>query len=187
MNPMEIMADAEKCTLPEFGLNFQSFKEEAFRLECLPIYRVNSETTAIQQFERGEPKPVPFNQDWIDILESAKSRGATISRIRLLPRPITSYVKFEYSWGYLPQQNLGEEVRAIDLHRIDVLASATLVIDHWIFDRSNAFLMVYDFMGQFMGVLKAGTATTQLLVKQASHFRTVSQPLSEFELYFSQQ
>jgi hypothetical protein len=157
MSPMEIVGSAEVSALSDFGACFETFRVEAFRFECLPEYFVDEEADAFRAYVAGQDRPANLNIEWINLLQAAKTRGAQVKRVRLLPRPKTEYVKFEYYWGYKPQREFGEEIRLVEPTILKEINNLPLAMDYWLFDRNVGFLMIYDLAGRFLGVLALPT------------------------------
>jgi hypothetical protein len=183
MTPIEIMSRCTPVPLPHFGEYFSNFKQSAFRLECLPQYRVESERDAVDNFKAGKARPADFNSDWVQILTDARSRKAKIGRVRLLPQRPTDYIHFEYEWGYRQHADLGEEIRVIDPRNLGQLSGFSLMLDYWLFDSSSGFLMIYDYTGQFMGVMKSDAAVSELLHTQSRQLLAASSDLSFLSEY----
>jgi len=164
---MDVWAAAEKIPLPQFGSRFNNF-EVAFRLECLPEYRVTGEADAIKRFrENPANRPPDFNDDWISTLKAAQRRAAVVRRVRVLPEVPNEYLRFEFEWGYRTNAAFGEDIRYLEQKEL-IRSTLPCAIDYWLFDARDAFLMVYDSIGQFLGVVKADLAATNLLSKAAS-------------------
>src|SRR3954465_15513172 len=82
----------------DFNHLFRYFRHEAFRLEVQPVYAVDVEREAFDDFLRGEPRP-PDQYDyyvpWLDQIRSATRAGRHITRVRVLEEPPTAYQAFE--------------------------------------------------------------------------------------------
>lgn len=162
-SPIELFQSFKPAPLPEFGSCFTAFASTAFRLEMLPVYRVEGERVAFAAFTQGHANPEPqFNDDWNRILEAARSANKSISRLRMFssdePSHRTSYEKFEAAWAYPRNQELGEKIRFVGPQFIDELSrQLPLVMDFWLFDQREGFFMHYDASGQFMGVTRIPT------------------------------
>jgi hypothetical protein len=186
MNPMDAFATAEKLSIGEFGENFGAFRTRAFRLECLPIYHVESEAPALEAFRAGAKKPpADFNADWIKILKDAAQRGAYVQRVRLLPSIPTEYVRFECEWGYKRQIPLGERVLFLTPEHSGELEKWPIGMDYWLFDDRSAYFMVYDFFGRFMGVLKPNKEWTARLAGQANELIAAAHDITCLESYLT--
>lgn len=178
MNPIEVFGRATKASLSDFGQCFLTFSNTAFRFECLPEYRVSSEVPAIDRYRSGRSRPEDFNSDWSEILVSAKKRDAVIERVRLLPVPMTEYFKFEYAWGYKYNSALGEKIGIINPSETDITSKLGIFLDFWLFDSKKVFLMSYDYIGRFLGVLECHSSDVAKFAEIAGELRLLAKPLS---------
>ena len=184
MDPMDAFASSQKLSLEEFGQHFETFRSRAFRFECLPIYRVASEKGAFINFSRGEKNPPSdFNENWIEILKKVSSRRAEIQRVRLLTSTPTEYIRFECEWGYKRQTKYGEKILFLEENTFKKINNFSITIDYWLFDEDIAYYMIYDFVGQFMGVLKANNLWTTKLREQATRLVTFAKDISFLDAY----
>jgi hypothetical protein len=130
----------------ELGQLFESFTVSAFRLECLPEYRVPQDVEWLRLFREGKPRPSERdNRPWLQTVRDAKSRGARMQRVRMVESPLTEYQCFQFSWGYPENEGAGEEISILD-HRPDGL----LDVDFWLFDDVTAVVLEYDDKGRFL-------------------------------------
>ena len=128
--------------MPSLGEAFESFQQEAMRLEGLPIYRVDEETDAWAAFTAGRKPDMSFHEGWLDHVRQVVASDRRHLRIRLLSDPPTDYERFELEHPYPLNVAAGEEVRT--------LTGATELTDCWIFDRRLVYRMVYDEAGKFL-------------------------------------
>jgi hypothetical protein len=140
-------------TTVDLGQLFESFTVSAFRLECLPHYRVPQDVEWLQAFREGKPRPPERDaRPWLQTVRDAKSRGARMQRVRMVETPLTAYQRFQFSWGYQENEGAGEEISILD-HRPDGL----LVVDFWLFDNTTAVVLEYDDAGRFLRPVVAET------------------------------
>ena len=90
---------------------FKKFKREAFRLELLDFYDVKEERKSFENFKRGKIK---IGKIYLKELKILKKQNKNIIRIHIVPKKLTSYLKFEIVTGYLPQEKYGVKVFLIN-------------------------------------------------------------------------
>ena len=135
--------------LDEFAKLFATFQRTAYRLELLPQYLVGQEAEDLGRFVAGAPLPLDPNSAWCEQVRAATTAGKRHERVRLLPRPITPYVRFEIEWGYVYSAVAGEEISVLDATAVPEGTGSDRV-DFWLFDDSIAVSMMYDGDGRFL-------------------------------------
>lgn len=132
-------------TLPDLLAGFQ---RSAWRLEARDTYMIAREAPQLAAFERDGTPPPPATA-WYDTIGSARERGATIGRIRLVGHPITPYTWFEFA-AYPGNLAAGEDIRVVDRAWLD--ESWDDAPDVWVFDGVTAAVMNYTENGEWLGV-----------------------------------
>lgn len=69
------------------GELFDSFEQEAFRLETLSDYSRSGNAAAYQDFLAGKQQPNDYNTAWVNELRSHTSTGKRVYRVHVLSRP----------------------------------------------------------------------------------------------------
>ena len=164
--------------IQEFASLFQTFKTSAFRLEALPQYLVDEERSEFAAFQSGRPLPKERNAEWASLIRDAVSAGKSMSRVHLLPRTLTPYLRFEIEWAYAYSHEAGEDVRLL----LDEKATDTdrQLQDFWLFDDRIAIFMNYDDSGRFLGVTKADDRDLSRLLSVRETLLSRSIGLTEF-------
>ena len=140
-------------TAPDLGKLFETFTRSAFRLECLPEYRVPQDTEWLKRFRAGEPRPQERDsRPWLQTVRNAKARGARMQRVRMVSSPLTEYQRFQFSWGYRENEGAGEETFILDDEPPGLLR-----VDFWLFDDALAVVLEYDDEGHFLRPVVAET------------------------------
>lgn len=138
--------------MSEFANLFKNYKEEAFRLETLSLYKVKDECEDFELFLKTNK--IRQNSSLIEYMSDAKKmieNGRRHIRARIIPNPITNYFIFETKVGYLPQSKIGFEFAFIE--EKELLKNKMSLIDlgdFWLFDKSILVLMNYDNDGTFI-------------------------------------
>lgn len=151
----ELFSSAQMVDTRTFSGEFATFVRSARRVELLPAYFAPDEQESFKQYLRGEPVDSEFNSAWHDILKKARTRGARVERLRAIPDSPTPYLCFEILHGYKHNATHGEQVSFVSHEALIRDAGIGALIDYWVFDDQRLYIMIYDFRGQFIGVLRA--------------------------------
>lgn len=150
MRPPEWAIGAGKrLDLGEFGSHFmdlwRSTSTRFVKLECWQTYQEPSarslvafnngdlaETRRLLQEEAEPDRP---------LYDDVQEKGIDFARIRLVQRPLTLYLKFEFM-SYQIRQGMGETIRLVELAN-DIKLPDENYFDFLLFDRSAA--LVHDY------------------------------------------
>jgi hypothetical protein len=128
-----------------------NYKQEAFRLETLPIYDVSEERESFDTFL--QTGAVVLDDDLADYIHEHAQHirfGKQHIRARVVPDPITDYFIYETKVWYIPQHDVGFKHYFLDF---DVYKQKfTSVRDFWLFDDETVVYMNYDATGKFLWV-----------------------------------
>ncbi|MFG2179529.1 DUF6879 family protein [Streptomyces abikoensis] len=121
---------------------FLDFEREAWRLETLPQYLMPQEAQELQAFRSGaRVDPARVSNQYTDRLRRQVVEGRAQGRVHIVTRPLSEYLRFEFSRYYAPHALAGEEIRILDVTgRRNPLEG---VQDFWMFDHSEVVLMHY--------------------------------------------
>jgi hypothetical protein len=141
-----------RLTPKDFDDAFRYFRRDAFRLECQPVYTVDVEAQALDDYLRGEPRPATdygYYASWLTKVRETTRAGRRLSRVRVLETPPTRYQQFEL---HMAQYNLaaGETLRTVD-RPAAVAAGLPVSDDWWLFDRQAVALMRFAEDGAPLG------------------------------------
>ncbi|WP_371654386.1 MULTISPECIES: DUF6879 family protein [unclassified Streptomyces] len=127
----------------EWRAMFRDFRTEAWRLETLPQYLMPQEEAEIQAFRDGKRiDPQSYRSSYTERIKKQRAEGRMNRRVRILTRPLSEYLRFEFSRYYEPHVLAGEDIRILDVtDRENPLVD---VQDFWLFDRSTVVLMNYE-------------------------------------------
>ncbi|GAA2912117.1 hypothetical protein GCM10020221_04740 [Streptomyces thioluteus] len=121
---------------------FEDFEREAWRLETLQQYLMPQEAQEWQAFRDGvRIDPVTVSNEYTDRLRQQVAEGRTQGRVHIVTRPLSEYLRFEFSQYYAPHVLAGEEIRILDV--TDRPNPLDGIQDFWMFDRSEVVLMNY--------------------------------------------
>lgn len=122
---------------------FRGVQSEAWRLETLPQYLVPQEAEEIDAFRSGKRiDPHAYSSAYTEDLKRSVGEGKRKGRVRIVTRPLSEYLRFEFSRYYAPHSLAGEEIRILDVtDRENPLPD---VRDFWMFDRLAIVLMNYE-------------------------------------------
>ena len=120
---------------------FKDFRKSAFRLEVHPVYTMPGEADELRRFLGGEKPPEGYHYGWLDTVAAARAAGKTVSRVRVVRRPLSDYIRYEFEWGFAYNVPAGEDIRVLDLtHRPD---PGLPDHDFWLFDEAVVVRMLY--------------------------------------------
>ncbi|MHC0433136.1 DUF6879 family protein [Streptomyces sp. O3] len=134
----------------DFGNLFSEFQREAFRLETLDDYSKSGGVEAYQAFLTGKPQPEEYKSaGWVRTVQDATQTGRHMYRVHILSRPLSDYLRFELGWGYVRNQEAGEEFFILDTTEQPNPLEG--VPDFWMFDERTVVTMRYSDDGEFLG------------------------------------
>ncbi|MGW9070249.1 DUF6879 family protein [Streptomyces yangpuensis] len=121
---------------------FRYFRQEAWRLETLPQYLMPQEAEEFAAFTAGARiAPESVSNEYTDRLARHVDEGRTQGRVHIVTRPLSDYLRFEFSQYYAPHALAGEDIRILDVtNRENPLRG---IQDFWLFDRAEVVLMNY--------------------------------------------
>jgi hypothetical protein len=134
----------------EWRAMFREIRSEAWRLETLPQYLVPQESDELEAFRAGSRiDPHTYSSPYTEGLERQRGEGKRKGRVHVVSRPLSEYLRFEFSRYYAPHVLAGEDIRILDVTgRENPLQG---VQDFWFFDRSMVVLMHYEADGRQIG------------------------------------
>ena len=120
---------------------FRDFRSSAFRLELHPIYTMPGEADELQRFMAGQKPPPGYHYGWLDTVATASAAGKTMRRARVVRRPLTDYIRYEFEWGFVYNVEAGEDIRVLDLTGKE----GPDLPDHdfWLFDQATVVKLLY--------------------------------------------
>ncbi|MGO4418683.1 DUF6879 family protein [Streptomyces sp. MCAF7] len=126
---------------------FEGFQREAWRLETLPQYLMPQEAEEFAAFKAGHRvAPHTVSNEYTDRLRRQVAEGRTQGRVHIVTRPLSDYLRFEFSQYYAPHALAGEQIRILDVTDRDNPLEG--VQDYWMFDRTEVVLMNYHSDGR---------------------------------------
>ncbi|QDL71045.1 DUF6879 family protein [Streptomyces malaysiensis] len=126
----------------EWAARFEGFQREAWRLETLPQYLMPQEEEEFAAFKAGARiDPHAVSNEYTDRLRRQVAEGRPQGRVHVLTRPLSDYLRFEFSQYYAPHALAGERIRILDVTDRDNPLEG--VQDFWMFDRTEVVLMNY--------------------------------------------
>ncbi|WP_016910666.1 DUF6879 family protein [Streptomyces xiaopingdaonensis] len=130
----------------EWRRRFAEIKWEAWRLETLPQYLMPHEAEQFAAFRDGRPLSPPGASAYTERVSRQHADGKHNGRVHVVTRPLSDYLRFEFSRYYEPHARAGDEIRILDVtNRPNPLAG---VQDFWMFDRAEVVLMNYEADGR---------------------------------------
>lgn len=128
---------------------FRDFTRSAFRLELHPIYTMPGEADELRRFRAGEKPPEGYHYGWLDTVAAAVRAGKTMRRVRVVPQPLTDYIRYEFEWGFVYNVAAGEDIRVLDMS--SQLGPELPDHDFWLFDETTVVKLLYAADGTQIG------------------------------------
>jgi hypothetical protein len=119
---------------------FDSFQQEAFRLETRPAYNMASEQAEYDTFLKTGELHIPEDDSWLVRVRHFRSTGRWVGRVHVVTRPLNDYLRYEFA-VYRHTVQAGEDVRILDLTGQPNPGLPTQ--DFWLFDESAVVRMDY--------------------------------------------
>ncbi len=132
---------------------FRDFERDARRLETRNRYVVAAEQAALERFLAGQETDPVYELErafWDrEIVPEAVAAGKRFERVRIVPEPLTDYLRFTLRGaGYLTRA--GEEIRYLDRERANALDLPAH--DFWLFDSKRLVPLYFTADDRLLGV-----------------------------------
>ncbi len=167
---------------PELNQLFRTAQREVFRLETLDTYDAPGERAEFDAFLSGQPvlQATPGNDPWLANVQARTTAGVRWRRVHIVRRPISDYLRFEFS-GYKDNILAGEEVRIADISKNRDLLNFKQ--DFWLFDNTTAILMKYDQSGLLIDTERTNDISEHVGIM--NYVLSQSIPLNEYTEEYS--
>lgn len=159
---------------------YRTFAHEAVRIEALQHYVVRGDEERQRAFREGRPLPSrPDKQASVQIISDAVRAGKAISRVHVIERPLSDYVRYELE-AYAENEAAGERVwiaeRGPDL---DLVRRDFVLFDP---GTPTASVIWYDYTadGELLGYAEGGPADVDKAARQLALVRMYASPLADF-------
>ncbi|MEO3978651.1 DUF6879 family protein [Streptomyces sp. CAU 1734] len=120
---------------------FRSFKHSAFRLEVHQTYTMPAEAETVRSFLAGDRKPNGFNASWHQTIRDHTASGRTITRAKIVHRPLTPYGRYLFEWCIPGNVAAGENYQIVDLTNDSNPGLPDQ--DFWMFDETTVVHLNY--------------------------------------------
>lgn len=129
----------------------ERYTRKLFRLETLDHLDVSSDGGDFQRYLAGQSGPdMDRKNAWLDVLRTEVAEGKHTYRVHVVRSPLTDYLRFDFEWGYVFNEQAGEHIGILDLAERDA-PPELLLQDFWLIDDEHLVLMHYDQHGRFVG------------------------------------
>jgi hypothetical protein len=125
----------------EWKAYFRDFKRSAFRLEVHQTYTMPVEAETVRAFLTGESMPEDFNAAWHQTIRGQAAAGRTMTRAKIVHRPLTPYSRYLFEWCIPGNVAAGEDYRIVDLS--DQPNPGLPEQDFWLFDETTVVHLNY--------------------------------------------
>ncbi|MFD8828369.1 DUF6879 family protein [Streptomyces sp. NPDC059605] len=130
----------------EWRRRFAEIEHEAWRLETLSQYLVAHEAEEFAHFREGRPLTQYSTSAYTERVSRQRSEGKRNGRVHIVTRPLSDYLRFEFTRYYEVHSRAGDDIRILDVtNRSNPLEN---VQDFWLFDRAEVVLMNYETDGR---------------------------------------
>ncbi|HEV3156948.1 MAG TPA: hypothetical protein VGZ00_06330 [Candidatus Baltobacteraceae bacterium] len=164
----------------KLGLLFEAFQHSAFRLEGLPDCNVPGDREEYLSYCEGAFLSKSQNSKWASTIRDMVNSGKAITRLRILPDPLTAYIRYEIEWGYVFNAVAGENILLISEESASSLVG-DIPNDFWLFDNTRIADMQYGEDYSFMGaILREDERETRELSGIAGTLLSKAIPLQEY-------
>jgi hypothetical protein len=125
----------------EWQAYFRDFKRSAFRLEAHQVYTMPAEAETVRSFLSGESIPEDFNTPWHKTIRDHAAAGRTMTRAKVVRRPLTDYSRYLFEWCIPGNVEAGEDYQIVDL--TDGPNPGLPDQDFWLFDETTVVHLNY--------------------------------------------
>lgn len=125
----------------EWKAYFRDFKRSAFRLEVHQTYTMPAEAKTFRDFLAGESMPEGFNESWHQTIRDHAAAGRTMTRAKIVRRPLTPYSRYLFGWGIPGNAAAGENYQIVDV--TDESEPGLPEQDFWMFDETTVVHLNY--------------------------------------------
>jgi hypothetical protein len=133
---------------PDFANLFATFERSAWRLETRPAYAIPEEQAAFERHRITGELDVAYLAGWLETVKTATEAGKRFERVRVLPEPLTDYLRFEMA---VAEHNTeaGEDIRTLTARKARALELPDLH-DFWIFDDQRVAILHFSPDGELL-------------------------------------
>ena len=131
-----------------------------------------------QRFLAGEKPPADLHYSWLDRVAHFRATGREIQRVHVVTRPLSDYLRYEFTWAYAFNVKAGEEIRILDLTGKDNPGLPSE--DFWMFDERRVVRMMYRPDGSQIGRELLDIPDIEQYVKYRNVALAMSVPFEEY-------
>lgn len=125
----------------EWQAYFHRFERSAFRLEVHQTYTMPAEAETVRAFLEGEARPEGFNAAWHETVREHAAAGRTMTRAKIVRRPLTPYSRYLFEWCVPGNVAAGEDYQIVDV--TDRSDTGLPEQDFWLFDETTVVHLNY--------------------------------------------
>lgn len=188
--PASILRSSTRVSLDEFSSEFSEawtqIKSRFLKLECWQRYQELGANESQEAYNRGD---IARAQELLKkeaeadrpLYEDIGRQGVDYARIRLVQRPLTSYMQYELL-AYKIRAQMGENIEVVE-YDPDVELPNDDYFDFLLFDRHTA--LIHDYGSGEVGLQSGGWVTHDsdviaMLESKVVPLRQVAMPLDKF-------
>jgi hypothetical protein len=157
------------------------------KIEKLQEFSIGSEDAGFEAFQRGnseiyKAKITELFESQLDFYTKMACHGVSFERIRLVKRPFTPYLKYEFL-TYKMGARYGEKILIADVTNEQSFSLFSAAEDCLIFDSQRVLVNKYDPTGSWThGIAIENSTEVGRFIEIINKLRAVSVPLGHYEL-----
>lgn len=186
--PRWAIKSGKRLDLNEFGVHFLELWSRTdlrfLKVECWQSYRELAVTTSQMAYERGDVAEArrllrQESEAERSFYEDVERKGIDYARIRLVQKPLTSYLDYEFE-AYRIRAKIGENIEVV-LCDLNMRLPDGENFDFLLFDRNAALIHDYGEIGlQSGGWMTRDPVVISALEKKAIRLRAAAVPFGDF-------
>lgn len=160
--------------------HYRSPGDRLFRMECLPIYTVESDGGDYERWRAGATEPTwSRKQPWLDTLRAERDNQQVSRRVRVFAtETLSDYELFACNMGYAYNAEF-EDIRVLH-HGEHDLSAGLLMRDYWIVAERFAVPMHYNEDGRFLGAEVAPVGQLSTYMRDWERAWAAAEPFPEW-------
>ncbi|MFF2850138.1 DUF6879 family protein [Streptomyces sp. NPDC058001] len=125
----------------EWQAYFRDFTRSAFRLEVHQTYTMPAEAETVRDFLARAAMPEGFNAEWHRTVRRNRDSGRTMTRAKIVRRPLSPYSRYLFEWCIPGNVAAGEDYELVDV--TDRPIPGLPEQDFWLFDETTVVHLNY--------------------------------------------
>lgn len=163
--PGEATVRVPDTLLPEIAdlhINLGEFiaahhRTDLLRVQTLDHYGVASDGDDYHRYLDGASEPAaPGKDKWLEQLRIDTYAGRLRRNVHIVCSEISSYLRYQFEWCYVPNSKAGQLIRVLDLSATPAAAALFKVGDFVVVEGRHVARMRYTPCGEYQGAVAIG-------------------------------